>query len=481
MNAAGQFQDPRAQINVRDWPKNLAAEQGLLGGMMYGPNTYHDVETFLRPEHFFDPMHGRIYREMARRISGGGLVDVITMKDWFEADPDSASAGGLAYLTKMMVGSVGRQMSGYYGKAIFETALHREMIQICAQAIDEAYACERLPGDVAATASAGLDRIVEEASMLGGVRTSFTIGEATQSLIRKLTAARKGHKIQGIQTGFRSIDNVIRRLDPGGLYVLAARPGMGKTSLALQMALNVAEAGKGVLFISLEMNAEPLSSRNISARSGVPLSAILSEELTDRQMEDVCKASLEIDALPLTIEERSGLTVPMIAAKAREAHRKHGLGLIVVDHLHIVGMPPETTKMGATWAVGQVSNALKRLAKDMGIPVLALAQLNRGVEGRDDKRPNMSDLRQSGEIEQDAEAVLMLYRQEYYLGKRKPEQGGDESPQRFFDRTEEWQALMDKVAGDADLIVAKLRNGEPRDVKLKFDGARTAFMERPEL
>jgi replicative DNA helicase len=181
--------------------------------------------------------------------------------------------------------------------------------------------------------------------------------------------------------------------------------------------------------------------------------------------------------LPLTIEDLSSQNTQMIAARARAAHRKHGLGLLVIDHLHIVATPASTERMGATWAVGQVSHALKQLAKQMNIPVLALAQLNRGVEGREEKRPTMADLRQSGEIEQDAEAIMLLYRPEYYLPKSEPDRHSTEKIEAWRERVNAWYDAQEKVAGIAEVIIPKVRDGEPGTVKLRFDGAKTSFHE----
>lgn len=264
---------------------------------------------------------------------------------------------------------------------------------------------------------------------------------------------------------------------PTRLYVTDDYIVTHNTALGLQIAVEAARTGAGVCIISLEMQAVQLGRRALAMESGIAQSALKEGRWGQAQDDSLFMAHQRLAGLPLTIEDQGGLNTQMIALKARAAQRKHGLKLLVIDHLHIVATPQETTRMGATWAVGQVSNALKRLAKDMQIPVLALAQLNRGVEGRDDKRPTMSDLRQSGDIEQDAEAIMLLYRPEYYLGKSPPEQGDKQTAVQHEQAVNAWHDAKERLAGKAEVIFEKVRDGEPCTVQMTFDGARTCFRE----
>lgn len=260
------------------------------------------------------------------------------------------------------------------------------------------------------------------------------------------------------------------------MYVLAARPGMGKTALGLEIGINVAEAGIGVCFVSLEMQAAQLGRRSLAWLAGLPQKVIRQGAWNEVQAGQILAARARLQSLPMTIDDQSGASIAQIALKARTAQRRHGLGLLIVDHLHIVGQDAATTRMGPTWGVGQVSNGLKRLAKDMGIPVLALAQLKR-IESREDKRPTMEDLRQSGEIEQDAEAVMFIYREEYYLGNAPPPATPNRPAEYNANRNSQWEALRRAAAGKAEIIFAKVRDDEPGTEYLAFDGPTTSFRE----
>lgn len=460
----------------RQLPQNVAAEPPLLGAILSNPKAFHAVAAFLLPAHFAVPAHGRIFAEAGRRILAGGVADALTMNDWWRQQPESApDACGHAYLGRLLTAMVGILNAREYGRAIFDAAQRRDLIAAGEDLVNRAFDGEDVAG-LASAASAAIDATLARA---GGSarRSSFSLAEAVASAVAAGERAREHGATVGLSTGLPSLDEALGGMEGGALYVLAGRPGMGKTALGVQIAEAVARQGVGVLVVSLEMQAAQLARRILARLSGVPLGVLRKGAWTNRQMGAVIETQQDIAGLPLTIEDQSGLNPTTIAAKAREAHRRHGLGLLVVDHLHIVATPAETTRMGATWAVGQVSNALKALAKQMDIPVLALAQLNRGVEGREDKRPSLSDLRQSGEIEQDAEAVMLLYREEYYLGRGDPERQPGEGDERYGKRVGDLAARRERAAGKAELILPKVRDGEPGTVALRFDGPRTAFEE----
>lgn len=289
-----------------------------------------------------------------------------------------------------------------------------------------------------------------------------------------MAAKREGPA--GVSTSFRSIDTMLGGLEDGTLTVLAGRPGMGKSALGWQIAINVARQSIGVLAVFLEMSATELGRRALSAASGVPIVTIKRGTMTTDQASAMVRARRETHDLPLTIEDAGGPTSGMISLKAKAARRRHGLGLIMIDHLHIVAPDAADARQGPTHAVGQISSAMKRLAKEMNCPVLLLAQLNRAVEVRDDKRPGLGDLRQSGGIEQDADAVMFVYRSEYYM-KAEPDRREAETPEKYNARVRDFRAALAKQAGTAELIVAKVRDGETGTISLGFHGPTTSFNE----
>ena len=461
-------------MSMRQAPTNLDAEQALLGAIMHNPKAWHAVSEFLRQEHFADALHGRIYAECARRIESGGVADLVSLKTWFATDYDGEKDP--SYLSTLFCAMVGIINAKEYGQQILHSYQLRTLISVGETLVNSAF-CNEIPvHELASTAAEDIDRVIAD---IGNKqrRSSYTITEAGAAAIAAGERARANGGVIGLSTGLPSLDAALGGMEDGALYVLAGRPGMGKSALGVQIAEHNARQGIGTLIVSLEMQAAQLGRRVLSRLSGVPLRGMRHGDWSDWQASQIVQAQQTLERLPLVIEDQSGLNPQMIAAKARAVHRKHGLGLLVVDHLHIVATPASTERMGATWAVGQVSNALKRLAKDMDIPVLALAQLNRGVEGRDDKRPTMSDLRQSGEIEQDAEAIMMLYRPEYYLSKHPPEQAKNENAERYADSVRSYFDQKERLAGKAEVILPKVRDGETGTVSLHFDGSKTAFTE----
>jgi replicative DNA helicase len=350
----------------------------------------------------------------------------------------------------------------------------RQIALLAEQMREAAFGTSGLTTDATiAMAMGGLEAVTVNAAEQRG---PVLIGDAAEAAVEAGSKFAKGERT-ALSTGFATIDRALGGMEAGGVYILAGRPGMGKSALGMQMAVEAARANNGVCVISLEMQAAQLGRRALAVESGIPQFILKEGRWDQRQSDALYKAQQRLKKMPLSIEDQGGLNTQIIALKAKAAQRRHGLKLLVVDHLHIVATPNETTRMGATWAVGQVSNALKRIAKEFQIPVLALAQLNRGVEGRDDKRPTMADLRQSGEIEQDAEAIMLLYRAEYYLGKAPPEQGERQSAQAYESIRNQWFDAKERLAGKAELIFEKVRDGEPCSVPLTFDGARTCFRE----
>ncbi len=473
------------EVSQRVPPANERAEQALLGAIMANGKALHAVVEFLRPEHFADPLHGRIYREASRRILGGGIADPVSLQTWFIGDPEASSVGHayLAQLLSAMVGTIGAKE---YGLAIHDAWQRREIIGLGEEIVNRSFAA--VPGDdptglIAAT----IDKLDAIAAGAGEERKAISMDTAMDSALAAAERASRGEGPAGISTGMPSVDQVIGGLEAQTMTVLAGRPGMGKSALGMQWAIHAArdakaahDAGKpklGVLVISLEMSAEQLGRRALSAAARIPLEAIKHGRLTQDDFDRLVRARHELAGLPLSIEDCSGLSMGLIRLKARSARRRHGLGLIMVDHLHIVRPEDADVRNGATAAIGKISNGMKQLAKEFECPVLALAQLNRSLESREDKRPTLADLRQAGEIEQDADAVAFVYRGEYYLPKGDIERHHGEQPDKFIERVNRLDEDRTRLKGKAELIFEKVRDGSPSTVPLRFNGATTFFSE----
>jgi len=448
----------------RHVPSNVDAERAVLGAIIANPKALDRVGD-LRPDHFLHPAYGRVFAEAQRLVAETGMADAVTLAGRLAGEE---SFQATAIIGDAVAAVVGVSSIGTYSREIVETWFKRRLLAIG----DEMAEMAMMPTpegegarDLYARAMALLDDTV-------GTDT----GRASMSLAQAMQAALDAAGAPLMSTGFPSIDAILGGLEDATLNILAGRPGMGKTALGWQIALNVARQGIGVLAISLEMSGKELGRRALAAASGVPVKAIKAGDYSNRQAEALLNAQREMSGLPMTIEDGGGLTMAQIDMRTRAAHRRHGVQLLVIDHLHIVRPEDRDERNGATWAVGKISRAAKQIAKRHNIPVLLLAQLSRGVESRDDKRPVLSDLRQAGDIEQDADTVSFVYRPEYYLGQ-EPETREGEGADKLADRRSEWEQRKRDLAGKAELIVAKVRDGEIGTVPLLFNGATTSFQE----
>lgn len=446
-------------LSLRLPPSNGQAEQALLGALLH-QNKARDRCLGLLPEHFADPEFGRVYARIVERIDAGLTVSAVSLKGEF-GDP---------LLAQLLASMVSIMSITEYASVIRECAARREMIQIGEGLVTQAF-----NGDATAEALSNAISRIDAIANGGNDTAGVMLNVALDNAIQAIEAARLRQGPAGISTGFPSLDQRVGGLEAGTLTVLAGRPGMGKSALGWQIAVNAARDGVGVLAISLEMSAIELGRRALATAAQVPIAAMKYGRVTVEQAGRIVMARRERNDLPLTIEDSAGLTAIAIAARARAAKRK-GLGLVLIDHLHIVRPEDADIRQGATWAVGRISGAMKRLAKDCGVPVLLLAQLNRGVEGRDDKRPGLADLRQAGDIEQDADAVGFVYRPEYYMANQ-PERKPGEADAPYNSRIDNWIADKERLAGKAELIWAKIRDGEPGTDTLQFDGPTTTFSE----
>lgn len=458
------FRSPN--LSTREPPMNLEAEAAMLGALLVNNRAYERVGEIVRPEHFADPVHGRIYEVLAKTIDAGGAASPITLKGTFDGDASLAHVGGARYLMKLAGSVVTVINAEEYGREIRDCYLRRRLIDVGESIINGAH--DRATG-YAATAlieAAESDLFgLAERDASGGL---MAVGDDVDAAMAHIDAAAKnGGKLLGLSTGLRSLDNGSGGLLAPDLIVLAARPSMGKTSLARQIAYSVARTSGPVAFFSLEMSRKQQNLSLLAALANLPVSDVLNGNVGDG-WPLLQHAAAGLKRVPLHVDDRAGLRVSQIRSACRRMKRKHGLALVVIDYLQL--MQPEGRAESQNIAVTQISAGLKGLAKELDVPVLVLSQLNRGVEARDDKRPTLSDLRDSGAIEQDADMVWFLYRAEYYLRREEPD-GSNVS------KMADWRAKIDPVRGKAEIDIAKRRMGPLGRVDLKFIGQTTAFGE----
>jgi len=459
---------------MRQPPAYPEVEQGLLGALLLNNRPLDKISEIVKPQHFADPVNAAIYAAILATAATGAVATPLSIWPRLENTGKLDDAGGFPYLAQLLAGCSSPTVSPEYAVVVADAWARRELIAAGEDLVNAAFA----PADrTAAQIAIDLEmRLADISRPARADRAAVSLDDAIDAALAAADDAARAGAPAGLSTGMPSIDDPTGGLEPGTLTVVAGRPGMGKSALCHQWAIAAARAGIGVVEISLEMSALQLGRRTLATAARVPI-ARLKRGQHAHVAAELLRARKELRNLPLSIEDGAGLTMSSIAAKVREARRRHGVGLILVDHLHIVRPDDGDIRHGATWAIGRISGAMKRLAKDFNCPILLAAQLNRGLEARDDKRPTMTDLRQSGEIEQDADTIALVYRPEYYL-QHPPEKKSDESPARYEQRMLEYQTERDRVAGVAEIILAKIRDGAPTTVSLRWDGPTATFSDR---
>ena len=460
----------KAGSAFREPPTALQAEQCLLGSLLANNRHLHLVADRLQPCHFADPAHQRLFSDIRRRVSEGKVADVVTLRTLYQNSGVLQEVCGAEYLAQLLTTCMPPSVLQPYAELIRDRWLRRQMIDLAEGTIGRACVSD---GDdepaerVAAEAAAALMALAH-----GDERDSMTAaGEAVASALRAAeTAAADGEAI-GAPTGLKDLDAMLGGLRPGQMVVAAGRPGMGKTVFGAAAASAAACAGHQVVFVSLEMGAEELGERLAAAATGIAGDRIRSGRLAPEEWRRLAEAEAMVRGLPLLIDDLPRRSLDDILMRCRAAACRRPVGLVVVDHLGLVEAPREVARHGPTAATEHVSKGLKQLAKAVNAPVLALCQLNRALEARDDKRPVLADLRQSGSIEQDADVVLLLHRDEYHLDRGAPSRRGDESEHRHQERLLAHEAALERVRGRIDLIVAKQRRGATGTIHAKFDGA----------
>lgn len=476
-------------------PHNYEAEQALLGALLTNNLVYDRVNEFLRQEHFADAAHGRIYEAIGRLIQRGQIADAVALKNMFDQDEALAPVGGAQYLVRLLSSVVTIINAEDYGRQVHDLYLRRQLIGLGEDVANAAYAI-----DLDSTA---LDHIEHAEQQLYGLAETG-LGEdglrpLTESLKKAIEIAEAAHKrtshVTGVTTGLLDVDRKLGGLHPSDLVILAGRPGMGKTALATNIAFNAANAykerrdesgkvevleGAKVAFFSLEMSSEQLATRMLAELTGISSDKIRRGEVRDEDFMTFVTASQTLYKLPFFIDDTPALTVPSLRTRARRLKRQHGLGLIVVDYLQLMRSVLGSRPENRVQEVSEVTRGLKAVAKELDVPVLALSQLSRNVEQRDDKRPQLSDLRESGSIEQDADVVMFIYREQYYHERKMPRDSDfdlDETDQKAtYDKNMDvWKDKAEKIHNIAELDIAKQRHGPTGVIRLHFEGHVTKF------
>ncbi len=462
-------------------PHNIEAEQALLGALLVNNDVFDRITSIVNEGHFYDPVHGRIFEVAARRIQKNALASPVTLKAFMEDDEGLKELGGPAYLVRLAGASISLFAAKDYAQLIYDLAIRRDLM-----AIGDQISATAATVDVE---SEPKDQIVDAEQMLYKLGESGNVDSGFQSFLRALTSAvdvanaaylRDGG-MSGISTGLIDMDKKLGGLHPSDLLILAGRPSMGKTSLATNIAFNIAKAYKkgikpdgsegavegGVVgFYSLEMSSEQLAARILSEAAEIPSEQIRRGDMTEDEFRRFLEAAKDLETCPLFIDDTPALPISSLAARARRLKRQHGLDVLIVDYLQLVR--PATAKDSRVNEVSEITQGLKAIAKELNIPVIALSQLSRQVESRDDKRPMLSDLRESGSIEQDADVVMFVFREEYYKEREKP---GEHDIEKMMS----WQQEMEQLMGKAEVIIGKQRHGPIGTVDLSFEGQFTRF------
>ena len=472
-------------VEYRTLPGNVEAEIGLLGAILINNHAHERVSDFLHPEHFAEPLHGRIFEACATLIERGQRADPTTLKHFFDNDESYDEIGGARYLARLAADAVTIINAQHYGRVIHDLYLRRQLIEVGTDMVNDAYGADL---DQAATsqietAEQSLYDLATKGEAEGGFRP-FT--DAMRTTVDMAQAACQSDGLSGLSTGFTKLDLMLGGLHKSDLVILAGRPSMGKTALATNIAFNIAARDRDddesvsqrnpvVGFFSLEMSTEQLATRIVAEAARLPSDKIRKGELNATEFERLVKASQRIHTAPLFIDDTPALTVSALRTRARRLSRTHGLGLIVVDYLQLLQGSRNARNENRVQEVSEITRGLKTLAKELDVPVLALSQLSRAVEQREDKRPLLADLRESGTIEQDADVVMFIFREEYYLERAEPTRRAEEDDAKHLQRHERWEASRAAVEGKAEVIVAKQRHGPTGKVELRFHPMVTKF------
>jgi replicative DNA helicase len=469
-------------------PHNVELEQALLGAVLVNNEAFYRISDFLEPRHFFEPIHQRLYEIAASLIRVGKTATPVTLKTYLPPDLDVAGLTGSQYLARLAAEATAVINAADYGRTIYDLAIRRSLILIGEEVVNAAYdaPADERPQEQIEQAERNLYELAETGRYDGGFqRFEHALTAAVQMAAN---AFQREGKLSGLASGLRDLDRQMGGLQPSDLIILAGRPGMGKSSLATNIGYNIARAwepgnvradgqietanGGIVGFFSLEMSAEQLATRMIAEQTEIASYKIRRGEILAPDFDRIAEAAREMERIPFYIDETGGLSIAQLAARARRLKRQRGLDLLIIDYIQLLQGSSRKAQEGRVQEVTEITTNLKALAKELNIPILALSQLSRAVEARDDKRPQLSDLRESGSIEQDADVVMFVFREEYYLSNKEPRPGTDEYTK--------WQVEMAAVHGKAEVIIGKQRHGPTGTVNLQFKAEVTRFADLAE-
>ncbi len=460
--------------SAKKQPSNLEAEQALLGSILVNNDVIDEISNIIKTSSFYDPAHTKIYEVIETLNNKGMIANPITLKNFFEKDNMLDEVGGTEYLVKLTRFSASTKQAIDYAKVIHEMYLRRELVLIS----------DNLSSETLNSKEQAAEQIIEntEKSLFdlaerGSFSQSFLkFNQALDQTIEMATLAMKNDQgIVGVPTGLTDLDEKLGGLHKSDLVILAGRPSMGKTALATNIAYHASQTllsrqeKSSVAFFSLEMSSEQLSTRILSEQARIKSDDIRRGKVSEEEINRYIETSRNIYNLPLFIDETPAITIATLSNRARRIKRLFGLSLIVVDYIQLMRASNSNRNDGRVQEISEITQGLKALAKELSVPVLALSQLSRAVEQRDDKQPQLADLRESGSIEQDADVVMFVYREAYYLERKQPKLGSIEHA--------EWQSKMNDVNGLADIILGKQRHGPTGTVKVEFEGIYTKFKD----
>jgi replicative DNA helicase len=466
----------------RSAPHNIEAEQSLLGAILVNNDAFYRVSDFLEPKHFFEPIHQAIYETAGSLIRMGKVATPVTLKTFLPAETDIGGMTVGQYLARVAAEATTIINAQDYGRTIYDMALRRDLIRIGEDMVNVAFDApvDFAPRAQIEDAERQLYELAESGRYDGGFQRFAQAMKV--ALDMAANAYQRDGKLSGVATGLRDLDSKMGGLQRSDLIIVAGRPGMGKTALATNIAYNIAEAhqaevqadgtmksvnGGIVGFFSCEMSAEQLATRILAEQTGIASSMIRRGGIKQDEFDRIRDYTIRLEHLPLYVDETGGLSISQLTARARRLKRQKGLDVIMVDYIQLLQGSGKRGNDNRVQEVTEITTSLKALAKELNIPVVALSQLSRQVESRDDKHPQLSDLRESGSIEQDADVVLFVYRDEYHLQNKEPKPGTAEH--------EKWQLEIELAHGKAEVIIAKQRHGPTGTVQLQFEGQFTRF------
>ena len=458
--------------NIKELPHNIEAEQSIIGSILISNEIFDDINTIVNSKNFYDPMHQKIFNAIEKLIYAGTLANPITLKNFFENENDKINIP--EYLVKITRFSTSNRQAIEYSKIIYDLFVKRELIKISENIIEDSKngSIDNDGKQIIENFEKKLFDLAEKGSFSSSI---VKFDEALKMTIEMASSAYKNEEgIVGVPTGLRDLDDRLGGLHKSDLIIIAGRPSMGKTALATNIAFNAAkkiqdnEKNSSVAFFSLEMSSEQLSTRILAEQSRIKSNDIRRGRISEEQFDKFIEASKNISELPLYIDETPAISIAALSNRARRIKRIYGLDMVVVDYIQLM-TASNSRKDGRVQEISEITQGLKALAKELSVPVLALSQLSRAVEQRDNNKPQLADLRESGSIEQDADVVMFVYREAYYLERKEPRPGTIEYA--------EWQAKMGEVSNMAEIIVGKQRHGPTGNVFLEFEAMFTKFKD----